>query len=41
MTAEGDWIQREGYLPRLERIASELAAEWGLELGPRIAAGRY
>ena len=41
MTAEGDWIEREGYLPRLEKIASEVAAEWGLELGPRIAAGRY
>ncbi len=26
---------------RMERIAREVAAEWGLALGPRIAAGRY
>jgi streptomycin 6-kinase len=41
VTEESDWIRREGYLPRLERIAMEVAAEWGLELGPRITAGRY
>ncbi len=26
---------------RMERIAIEVAAEWGLRLGPRIASGRY
>jgi len=41
VTAESDWIAREGFLPRLEQIAAEVAAEWGLELGPRITAGRY
>jgi len=28
-------------LPRLEATAREIAKEWSLELGPRIAAGRY
>lgn len=26
---------------RMERIANEVARDWGLRLGPRIAAGRY
>lgn len=41
MTTERDWITREGLLPRLEQLAREAADEWGLELGPRIVAGRY
>ena len=30
-----------GLAARLERVAHEVAAEWGLRLGPRITAGRY
>ena len=41
MSDDGDWIRRHGYLPRLERIANELASEWRLELGPRILEGRF
>ena len=41
MTDDGDWIRRQGYLPGLEKIARDVAAEWGLMLGPRIVAGRY
>lgn len=41
MTERDAWIQRAGLLPRLERIAADLASEWALELGPRITAGRY
>ncbi|HKC84089.1 MAG TPA: aminoglycoside phosphotransferase family protein [bacterium] len=31
----------EALAARLERIAREVAAEWGLSLGPRMEAGRY
>lgn len=41
MSERDAWIERAGLLPRLERIAALVAAEWSLELGPRIAAGRY
>lgn len=41
MSERDAWIERAGLLPRLERIATLVAAEWSLELGPRIAAGRY
>ena len=41
MSERGPWIQRAGLLPRLERIAAEIAAEWVLELGPRVTAARY
>lgn len=41
MSERDAWIQRAGLLPRLERIAAEVAAEWALALGPRVAAGRY
>ncbi len=41
MSERDPWIQRLGLLPGLERIAADIAREWGLDLGPRIAAGRY
>ncbi|HEV8229320.1 MAG TPA: aminoglycoside phosphotransferase family protein [Candidatus Limnocylindria bacterium] len=47
MSQPSPWLDREPggmaehLAARMERIATEVAAEWGLELGPRIAAGRY
>ena len=44
---EGPWLDREpwGMSPalaaRMERVAREVAADWGLVLGPRIGSGRY
>ncbi len=47
MTDPSPWLDCPPYgmaehvVARMERIAHEVAAEWGLPLGPRIAAGRY
>ena len=35
------WGMADHVVARLDGTAREVAAEWGLELGPRIAAGRY
>lgn len=35
------WGMSDPLIARMERIAHEVAAEWGLRLGPRITAGRY
>jgi streptomycin 6-kinase len=45
--AETPWLNRPPWgmsaqlAARMERIAREVAAEWGLTIGPRIKAGRY
>ena len=42
MTAPRDWLARlPGGAARFESIAAQMAADWGLVVGPRIAAGRY
>src|SRR5207245_9792581 len=42
VTAPRDWLARlPGGAARFESIAAQVAAEWGLVVGPRIAAGRY
>ena len=44
---ESAWLDNEPWglapwvMARLEATAREVAADWGLELGPRIEAGRY
>ena len=47
MTAPSPWLDHppggmaEHVVARLEATARDVAAAWGLELGPRITAGRY
>ena len=44
---EGPWLDREPWgmspalVARMEQVAREVAADWGLTLGPRITSGRY
>jgi streptomycin 6-kinase len=35
------WGMSDGLAARMERVAREVAAEWGIPLGPRIASGRF
>ncbi len=47
MTGPSPWLDHPPWgmsgplVARLEKVAREVAAEWGLTLGPRIVSGRY
>lgn len=47
MTAEDGYLHRppwgmsDALTARMERVAQDVAADWGLTLGPRIASGRF